>query len=145
METNLGQRLIDLRKKQGLTQTDLAEQLNVSVQTISKWECGTHAPTAKKLKELCDFYHVSYDYLMGSSNRSVQPAEEVPPPAVKRRKYILLGVGVGLAITLNIALLVGAYFAGHAKGVKDATPSYTVYTDVLDEEDCEGTVQLYGW
>lgn len=57
--------LKELRKEQGLTQQQLAEQLKLSVSIISKWENGKHQPTIEDLKLLVNFFHVSADYLIG--------------------------------------------------------------------------------
>ena len=54
MEMNLHTKLASLRKQKGLTQTDLAEKLNVSRQAISKWEGGYAVPSTDNLKVLSD-------------------------------------------------------------------------------------------
>ena len=40
----LGQLILQLRKEKGLTQQEVATQLNISNKTVSKWECGKGAP-----------------------------------------------------------------------------------------------------
>jgi transcriptional regulator with XRE-family HTH domain len=66
----LGEKLFNLRKKAGLSQEDAAEKLNVSRQTISKWETGQTVPELLKVKLLSKLYNVSYDYLISSSKIS---------------------------------------------------------------------------
>ncbi|OSB11537.1 helix-turn-helix domain-containing protein [Paraclostridium bifermentans] len=66
----LGEKLLDLRKKLGLSQEEVAEKLNVSRQTISKWETGQTVPELFKVKLLSELYNVSYDYLISSSQIS---------------------------------------------------------------------------
>lgn len=66
----LGEKLLDLRKKLGLSQEEVAEKLNVSRQTISKWETGQTVPELLKVKLLSELYNVSYDYLISSSKIS---------------------------------------------------------------------------
>ena len=61
---NLATKLVTLRKQKGLTQMDLAEQLNVSRQAISRWEVGSAVPSTDNLKELSVLYEVTLDYLM---------------------------------------------------------------------------------
>lgn len=61
---NLTEKLIYLRKKQGLTQVELAEKLDVSRQAISKWESGSTAPSIDNLKAVGKLYGVSMDYLL---------------------------------------------------------------------------------
>lgn len=61
------EKLITLRKGKDLTQEQLAEQLNVSRQSVSKWECGQVIPEAEKLVELSKIFHVTLDYLLKPS------------------------------------------------------------------------------
>ena len=53
-----------LRKNSGLSQEQLAEQLNVSRQEISKWESGTVVPESEKLVLISNYFGVSVDYLL---------------------------------------------------------------------------------
>lgn len=54
-----------LRKKEGLTQEDLAEKLNVSRQSVTKWESGQSLPDIEKVKEIAYLFSVSVDSLVG--------------------------------------------------------------------------------
>ena len=58
-------RLRDLRREQNLTCTELAKKIDVSHQTISKWESGIKKPSQQNLKKLSAYFHVSSDYLLG--------------------------------------------------------------------------------
>ena len=60
----LSEKLYALRRKSGLSQEQLAEQLNVSRQAISKWEAGQSIPESDKLLSISNYFHVSLDYLM---------------------------------------------------------------------------------
>ena len=53
----LGEKLYTLRTKQNMTQEQLAEKLQVSRQSISKWESDATRPDLGKLKFLAEFYH----------------------------------------------------------------------------------------
>lgn len=66
----LGDKLLDLRKKAGLSQEDVADKLGVSRQTVSKWETNQTVPELIKVKLLSQLYNVSYDYLISESNLS---------------------------------------------------------------------------
>lgn len=57
-------RLQELRKSKGLSQGDLAERLNVSRQSVSKWETGLGYPETEKLLILCEILDVDLDYLL---------------------------------------------------------------------------------
>lgn len=65
-----------LRKQRGLTQEELAEQLNVSYQTVSKWETGVSMPDIGMLPVLADCFEISIDELLGycSSDRCTKSA-----------------------------------------------------------------------
>ncbi|MBO5238430.1 MAG: helix-turn-helix transcriptional regulator [Lachnospiraceae bacterium] len=60
----LSEKLYQLRKNSGLSQEQLAEQLNVSRQAISKWESGTAVPESEKLINISNYFGVSVDYLL---------------------------------------------------------------------------------
>lgn len=57
--------LRELRKEKGYSQEELADRLNVTRQTVSKWENGSAMPDLKKLTELAEFFGVSMDALLG--------------------------------------------------------------------------------
>lgn len=141
----LKDKLSSLRRESKLTQTELAEKLKVSRQTVSNWEMGEVLPSTDNLGRLSELYGVSMDYLI---NGDAQPPKaavavmEKPEPERLRRKPALMGAVIGLIISLVIALMVGAFFTGYDKGVKDATPTYPVHTDILDENNFEGTVDV---
>ncbi len=61
---NLATKIYSLRKQNGLSQEELAEQLNVSRQTISKWELGESIPDTDSLTSLAKFFDTSLDYLV---------------------------------------------------------------------------------
>jgi transcriptional regulator with XRE-family HTH domain len=60
----LSEKLYKLRKNNGLSQEQLAEQLSVSRQAISKWESGNAFPESEKLITISNFFGVSVDYLI---------------------------------------------------------------------------------
>ena len=77
MTIELGNRLSDLRKKKGLSQEQLADQLGVSRQAISKWECGESSPDTDNLIELSKIYGVSLDELVGNAPKKEVEAEVI--------------------------------------------------------------------
>jgi transcriptional regulator with XRE-family HTH domain len=70
------ERLSLLRKEFGMNQAELAEKLQVTQQTISKYENGTREPDAKTLKTLSSIFNVSIDYLLG--NTDIKEPIDVP-------------------------------------------------------------------
>ena len=60
----LGEKLQELRKRKGLTQEDLAQQLYVSRTAISKWESGRGIPNMESLKAISKFFDIYFDELL---------------------------------------------------------------------------------
>ncbi|MCC8196274.1 MAG: helix-turn-helix domain-containing protein [Ruminococcus sp.] len=60
----LSEKLLALRTKAGLSQEDLAEKLDVSRQSVSKWESGSSIPEIDKILKISEIYGVSTDYLL---------------------------------------------------------------------------------
>ena len=77
---DLKETLVFFRKKQGLSQIELAEALEVSRQTVSKWETGVALPSAENLLALSRLYGVPVDDLLNSAEGMETPAV-LPPPA----------------------------------------------------------------
>ena len=61
---NLSEKILELRKANGLSQEQLAEKLSVSRQSISKWESGESVPEIVRLTELSKIFNVTTDYLL---------------------------------------------------------------------------------
>ncbi len=61
---NLGEKLYQLRKAKNLSQEETAEKLNVTRQTISKWETNQSTPDFDKILPLCKLYEISTDELL---------------------------------------------------------------------------------
>ena len=84
----LNEKIFENRKKLGLSQEDLANKLDVSRQTVSKWEVGSATPEVEKIVKLSDIFNVSVDYL-------VKENEE---------KYIKKGITINKKLIVNILL-----------------------------------------
>lgn len=78
----LAEKLVYLRKKQGLSQLKLAEMMNVSRQAISRWETGIAVPSAENLKYLGNLYNVSLDYLFNDDVDELEENEKAPEEIV---------------------------------------------------------------
>ena len=61
-------RIFTLRTENSLTQEQMAKIFKVGISTISMWEKGERIPRPKLLQELCDYFNVDMDYLMGRSD-----------------------------------------------------------------------------
>ena len=73
----LGTKIAKLRKKLGLTQTELAEKLHVSDKAVSKWENGGGFPEISILPKLSEIFGVSTDYLLKEDSRGITIAGNI--------------------------------------------------------------------
>lgn len=65
---DFGQRIKHLRENKNMTRDDLANKLNISYSTISKYETNVRFPDQEMLVKLADLFNVTTDYLLGRSN-----------------------------------------------------------------------------
>lgn len=72
-----------LRIRKGLSQEELAEKLDVSRQTVSKWEAGSSLPEIEKLIFLSDFFQVSIDYLLRDKQINTNFSEDLDRMVIK--------------------------------------------------------------
>lgn len=141
------EKLIRLRKKQGLTQLELAEAVNVSRQAISKWEVGTATPSIENLRSLSIFYGVPVDLLLndeldlpdakqvlpeGPSQQSEAPPAEESPLGNEIKKEIksLKKWIIALVAVFGVfVLVVAVYIVDTLREGSDAIP-----IDELEQE-----------
>ena len=86
-QSKIGSFLKELRKENGLTQENLAEQLNVSNRTISRWETGSNMPDISMLVEIADFFNVSIPEIIDGERKSENMDQETRDTAVKMAEY----------------------------------------------------------
>lgn len=79
----IGQKIYELRTTHNLSQGELAEKLDVSRQSVSKWETDAAIPDLDKLMKLCDLFGVTLDELVGRENESAKPTETLSPPSAQ--------------------------------------------------------------
>lgn len=107
----LGERIQKLRKKKHISQEELAIQMGVSRQSISKWELGDSIPDTEHLVKLSDYFDVSTDYLLrGQVDEQVIIKENQPVPYKGCIIKFLIGlivvfVGWFLLVTIVYGLL----------------------------------------
>lgn len=87
-EYSFGKTLAKLRKERKLTQQELADLLNVTNKTISKWETNTTAPDIDTLKRISQVLKVPVDVLLGNSKLTIN--DEGNKHKLTKRKLILL-------------------------------------------------------
>ena len=67
----IGNKIMELRKKNNFSQEDLAEKVGVTRQTISKWELGETSPDLKQAKVLSQVFKVSLDELVDNDIKNI--------------------------------------------------------------------------
>ena len=102
----LGNKILELRKQEKLSQEQLAEKMNVTRQTISKWELNETTPDIKQAKELSKIFKVSLDELTDNdiSNiviQKVSNTEKLAGLVLKVSKWL----GICFLITLVIDII----------------------------------------
>ena len=120
---NLGERLYELRTKHEMSQGDLAEKLDVSRQTISKWENNMSIPELDKIISLSNVFGVTVDYLVKGEGVIPTPAlvevseskyEPTPMSAPVKMKVVnptqnlIAGLSIGLGAIYFITLLINS-------------------------------------
>ena len=79
----LDKKLARLRKREGLSQAEVSEELDVSRQAVTKWETGTSRPSIENLQSLSRLYNVPLEYLLDESGDEL-PAPAPAAPAAER-------------------------------------------------------------
>ena len=88
---SLGERLLEFRKEKHLSQEEVAEKLNVTRQTVSKWETDSSTPDFDKIAPLCELYGVTTDELLTGNKEEVKVENNVDVKE-KRAKGISKGI-----------------------------------------------------
>jgi transcriptional regulator with XRE-family HTH domain len=109
MVQSLGRRISELRKKKGITQDQLAEEMGVSSQAVSKWENDISCPDIGLLPQLADYFGVTLDELMrGDREKEVQvvpESERKDPSKLIMRIKVLSSDGDRVNVNLPMSLV----------------------------------------
>ena len=108
------EKLIELRKKEGLSQEELGYKLNVTRQTVSKWELGQTTPEMEKLVEMSKIFNVSTDELINESEIQTgsNPIIEDQPIGKETNKEKNIKIIIIVALIIVIVLIVVKLFTG---------------------------------
>lgn len=92
----INEKIIHLRKQAGMSQEELADKLDISRQSVYKWESGISVPELNKIKQLTKLFNVSFDYLMDDDIETTSTvidtnqngeAEQPTPPTTPKQHY----------------------------------------------------------
>ncbi len=100
----IAKNIIDLRKRDGMTQAELAERLNYSDKAVSKWERGESVPDITVLKTIADMFSVKVDYLITSEHTDA--SLEAPKMSKRQKRNRKLIMGMCLVLVWLIATFV---------------------------------------
>lgn len=100
---NLGNKLLELRKQKGLSQEDVAFELNVTRQTISKWETNQTTPDFDKIAPLCKLYEISTDELL--TGKKLEKTLDEDKKITRKSSALIISVSIFLYF-LAVALLI---------------------------------------
>lgn len=110
---NFHEKLYTLRKASGMTQTELAEKLDVSRQAVSRWEMGTAKPEVDTLIAISDLFGVTLDYLLKDRKEPrEQGVSPVPPETAdeKEEAWIKWIRAAMVLLVIGIGMLLNAWF-----------------------------------
>ena len=125
---NLADKIIQLRKKKGWSQEELAEMINVTRQSVSKWESRASMPDLDKIVRLSEIFGVTVDYLLKDERETEETTGTVAETSVRRvtlaeaneflawreRASIRIAAGVFLCILAVVPLLLLAAWAEYS-------------------------------
>lgn len=93
---NIGEKLLELRKNKHLSQEEVADKLNVTRQTISKWETGSSTPDFDKIAPLCKLYEISADELLTGVKKDEEQMPVVKEVQNSNTKERAKGIGISI-------------------------------------------------
>lgn len=103
----IGERIYEQRTAKGLSQEQLAELLEVSRQSVSKWETDSAVPELDKLLRMCDIFEITLDQLTGREGHLPAPSPDTPQKAAA--PAALTPIRVLGVVLIGIALLGGVW------------------------------------
>ena len=147
--TEFGKRIMTLRKQKGMTQAQLAEQINVSNKTISRWETGEGFPEISLLKPLAKALGTTVDELLSEEGENVEEEKKEKP---RRHFFDFLGkesayeeVPIDVTALKEIAVeILDALKSGKLFFIlyilimtRILLPPGSTYSDVMNDVECQ--------
>ena len=136
----IGERLLKLRKEKNLSQEDLANILDVSRQTVSKWETGESMPDFNKICPLCEYFGITSDELITGKQNIIEARKEN-----KKEKFARnIAVAVGLDILSLVAIILFSTTFNNPEigvciffGICAVATGLIIYSSILYSKDKE--------
>ena len=125
---SLGENLQFLRKKDNITQEQLAEKLDVSRQSISKWESDTTYPEMDKLMQLCQMFHCSMDDLLQKDISALYVEDNAQYDKHMNSFSKMTALGVGLILFgVSVMLFLEGIDAGRSINDEICTMAFFIF------------------
>lgn len=109
-QQKIGLFLKTLRKEKNLTQEVLAETLNVSSRTVSRWETGSNMPDISLLVELSEFYQISISEIIDGERKSEKMNQETKDAVIKMAEYSKNELNMERLKIMNVLLMLFGIF-----------------------------------
>lgn len=110
---SFGENLLGLRKEKNISQSELGGQLNVSRQTVSKWELDETTPEMEKLILMAEFFNVSIDELVKGKNPEIKIENDtIETKHTKTTRDIsflclkFLGIAIGALLLVDLIVMI---------------------------------------
>lgn len=130
-------KLVALRKEKGLTQSAVAEKLDVSRQAISRWESGVALPSTDNLKCLGALYGVPVDYLINEETEWVNSESDNKKENEDRRNHKKLSRGIVACISVVLIVIVVSCIAIFLREETETIPIENLQTGKDDSYPSE--------
>lgn len=148
-QEKIGKFIAVCRKKQNLTQEQLAEKLGISKNAVSKWERGLNLPDASIMEDLCAILKISLNELFAGEKLKENQIQKQSEKNIlnilnftkyKSQKYNLILVGIVILFIINVIFL-GNFVLIKLGYVIDDNLKYTqIY--VAEDENIKGSVDI---
>lgn len=122
---DIGQKIQELRKKNGLSQEELGNKISVARQTVSKWELNETLPDTENILKLCDLFDVAPNNLLGAEEKK----EDERKAKTKEHNYLREGIIFLVSGVLTLCLLVTLSMAipSAGKECREVNPAEIIF------------------
>ncbi len=123
-----GEKLYTMRKSKGWSQDYVASYLNISRQSVSKWELDDNIPEYDNLAKLSELFEVSIDYLLKDKEEIAEEKNSTEPTANTNKRFSEKFFGV-------LSLLSGVIIIGVLFSLCTVIPARIEYTSIVYKDD----------
>lgn len=115
------ERLIKLRDERRLSQQELADLLDVTRQTVSRWESGKSSPSIQQLANICREFKIDANELLDCGENSAPTVQEKTENKERAKKSYRLRLAAIVGLGILLAAAIGGLIATIVYAVKDAS------------------------